>query len=784
MASKNMTLDRLSDRLVEVFSNAAMTAEYNEEGHHSICFGWDGSGLSPLSRAAYLDAFGKEMVGQAEEVARAIVEDRQQRFEQSAYKGYTMLADEHVMNGQPAPVAGQFVWALDSGLKCEGGLPHAISNMEYMVYERENSDEKELKPRLVKVTRVFTLSEEDFDPISEQRSAEVLEGIVKQLTEGDYGSASDDVTDEECQTFGDYGKLVEWKQRTFYTLGVALVCGQRWYVMDTEGYSYSRYILVPLTWDTMFGKVLMAIRERNNERNRQEQERQEREYKDRLDAYRKKCERWAPLMEPIEAYTKAREEANHVLYEADQKVRGIYGKERRKALEKEQKAFDQAQRKEQNVRRRNILAMVQAAFPGVKFSLKVNHGWGGDWNLTWWDGPTEEEFNKKTDLDLFVTYHDCFDGMTDSSYTTKEEHTDFAEKFMGGTAGDIRTSREMSEAKKAELTAELKSIVPDIVDDEPYDFESKAEQVARHFGRFQRELFGHYNCREYAATIVHRIFCHTSFVEQTETPTVPPTGTDGAETTNNSNNSKSSTTMAKKNMTKNETKNVQNAQVANNAIAPIKVAEGSVPMSPEAFLAEHGDIEDAEFEEVTAGTEVKSEEVKSEKSLPAVTFSTYTTKRGDTAPQIIGFGGEDDPRYKAVKESGAKWVSAGWKKDLNGNKVYILLFGVRYMDVAKALCGAYNTPDVDAWHRAEDACMAIYEQAQRDGKARWEEKKAQWAAARSEKLKVKSEELAAAESAEKQVAAMLEKLMKGEDVPESILKHIDPEVLAKFTKAA
>lgn len=252
-------------------------------------------------------------------------------------------------------------------------------------------------------------------------------------------------------------------------------------------------------------------------------------------------------------------------------------------------------------------------------------------------------------------------------------------------------------------------------------------------------------------------------------------------TTNNptDNNSKSQENM-KLNLSnnKNETKNVQNAQVANTTIAPIKVAEGSVPMSPEAFLAEHGDIEDAEFEEV------KSEEVKSEKSLPTVTFSTYKTKKGAEAPQIIGFSGEDDPRYKAVKESGAKWVSAGWKKDLNGNKVYILLFGVRYMDVAKALCGAYNTPDTNAWHRAEDACMAIYEQAQRDGKARWEEKKQQWAAARSEKLKVKSEELAAAESAEKQVAAMLEKLMKGEDVPESILKHIDPEVLAKFTKAA
>lgn len=732
-----MTLDRLSDRLVEVFSNAAMTAEYNEEGHHSICFGWDGSGLSPLSRAAYLDAFGKEMVAQAEEVARAIVEDRQQRFEQSAYKGYTMLADEHVMNGQPAPVAGSFVWALDSGLKCEGGLPHAISNMEYMVYERENSDEKELKPRLVKVTRVFTLSEEDFDPISEQKSAEVLEGIVKQLTEGDYGSASDDVTDEECSTFGDYGKLVEWKQRTFYTLGVAIACGDRWYIVDTEGYSYSRYILVPLTWNTMFEKVLTAIRERNNERNRQEQERQEREYKDRLEAYRKKCEKWEHLMEPIASYTKAREEANHVLYEADQKLRGIYGKERKKALEKEKKAFDQAQRKEQNVRKKNILAMVQTAFPGVKFSLKVHHGWGGDWELTWWDGPTEEEFAEKTDLDIFVTYHDCFDGMTDSSYTTKEEHTDFAMKFMGGTAGDIRISREMSEAKKAELTEKLKAIVPDIVDDEPYDFEGKAEEVAQHFGRFERELFGHYNYREYAQTIVHRIFCHTSFVEQTETPTVPPTGTDGDETTTENNNSKSSTTMAKKNMTQNESANTVN----NQAIASIKVAEDSVPMTAENYFA----------------------------GLPEVQFSTYKTKRGDTAPQIIGFGGEDDPRWKTHKDAGHKYVSASYRRDLNGNKVYILLFGVRYMDVAKALAGAYNTADVDAWRRAEDACMAIYEQAQRDGKARWEEKKQQWAEKKAERQAAKTAEEQAKKCYTKEdVAAMLKNVLAGGDVPEDI----------------
>lgn len=221
-------------------------------------------------------------------------------------------------------------------------------------------------------------------------------------------------------------------------------------------------------------------------------------------------------------------------------------------------------------------------------------------------------------------------------------------------------------------------------------------------------------------------------------------------------------------------------------------------------------IQDADFEEVTDNVPQKAQKAAPKKQpiseaqpaqpvseakpspstgergegLPQVQFSTYKTKKGDTAPQIIGFGGEDDPRWKAHKDAGHKYVSASYRRDISGEKVYILLFGTKYMDVAKALAGAYNTADVNAWHRAEDACMAIYEQAQRDGKARWEEKKAQWAAARSEKLKVKSEELAAAESAEKQVAAMLEKLMKGEDVPESILKHIDPEVLAKFTKAA
>ena len=275
-------------------------------------------------------------------------------------------------------------------------------------------------------------------------------------------------------------------------------------------------------------------------------------------------------------------------------------------------------------------------------------------------------------------------------------------------------------------------------------------------------------------------------------------------TNNQNNNHQTTENNMKLNLSnsKNENQNVQNAQVNNQSLtpSPSPVGEGSV-----APIKVAQDIVDADFEEVKPEpvtdeqpkkvtlkrkvAEPISEEVNEEISaisassstseaakpmtagnnLPRVTFSTYKTKKGDTAPQIIGFSGEDDPRYKAVKESGAKWVSAGWKKDLNGNKVYILLFGVRYMDVAKALAGAYNTADVNAWHRAEDACMAIYEQAQRDGKARWEAKKAAWAEKKAEKAAQKAADEQAKRCYTKEdVAAMLADVLAGKDVPEEI----------------
>ena len=194
----------------------------------------------------------------------------------------------------------------------------------------------------------------------------------------------------------------------------------------------------------------------------------------------------------------------------------------------------------------------------------------------------------------------------------------------------------------------------------------------------------------------------------------------------------------------------------------------TVPITPAEPISEQTVEEEADTNSEPDPDAVGEIVDVTENSLPHVEFSTYTTKKGNTAPQIIGFGGEDDPRWQGHKDAGHKYVSASWKKDLNGNKVYILLFGTRYLDVAKALAGAYNTNDREAWQRAEAACMAIYEQAQRDGKARWEAQKAEWAK--------KSAERKAKKEAEKKcytkedVAAMLNDLLAGKDIPEDVKK--------------
>lgn len=199
-------------------------------------------------------------------------------------------------------------------------------------------------------------------------------------------------------------------------------------------------------------------------------------------------------------------------------------------------------------------------------------------------------------------------------------------------------------------------------------------------------------------------------------------------------------------------------------------------------------VEDAEFEEVVDVTPTPAPAPKAEPKpkaapkakaepepdpeavgeivgLTKVELKVYKTKKGADAPMLVGFTGEDDPRWAVHR--GQKYVSAGWREE-NGEKVYRLLFGTRYMDVAKALCEAYNTTDREAWKAAEAACSGNYDTIVSGFKA-------ERAAAKAAKAASKAAAKPAATSKDKtysdeDVAAMLRNVMAGGDVPENIKK--------------
>ena len=174
---------------------------------------------------------------------------------------------------------------------------------------------------------------------------------------------------------------------------------------------------------------------------RQRKEEEERKAKARP-LYEARCKKWAHLMEDLGPY-----------YEAEKKAHDSHG-----WRSPEYKAAESATRA---ARRRNLLKMAKTAFPGVKFSLTYDNGWGGGYTVAWTDGPSVEEFEKATDFDLFVKYWDTFDGMTDCADIESADFTDFAEKY-NGLSGRVEFSRKISEANRQKIEEVLIKYRPDL----------------------------------------------------------------------------------------------------------------------------------------------------------------------------------------------------------------------------------------------------------------------------------------------------------------------------------
>lgn len=475
------TLNEIVENLVKVLTDKAESAQYYSDNEQYICLcGWCGT-MSPVSRPAYYKTFGKDTTEAAEAQAREIIAEKEAARKRTKYAEHAQEADR--LEGVPA--VGGFFWADNSGLKCDGGsgLFEELHALNYY------TDAQNTPARLCCVGEIIRVSEEDFARpalADELVQAHTLQGF----------SRSEDVDDSEDMKaiYNDPEKLA-----TFYTVGALVVSPSgKYYLIDSEGYNYARYIYVPIEWPELLADEVASVKAEEDAR-KAEEERQEAEAKaQRLAQYRARCAKWSHLMQDVRPL------------EADPKT---------------------TSRQLMNARKANILAMCRAAFPGVKFSLKVRHGWGADFELSWTDGPTVEEFNAKTDLALFCRCRDTFDGWDDSTGVDYAEFADFARLTMGSNGGDIKTERVMSDEARAELLAQIFAVVPAADNRNKYGYteaytytNKEAEAVAAALGVDVFDIFAN-GYTENAETIARRAWnVHSYTKTTTPEPTDPKPG--------------------------------------------------------------------------------------------------------------------------------------------------------------------------------------------------------------------------------------------------------------------
>lgn len=424
-ATKSMTSDMMQ-KFVNHIIEAKKTGEWDmpEKQYTGIC-GWAGV-MSPDTRLACIEKFGMSDTLTAETMANDIIARRREFWNNSNAKLAQDAATANEQNKDYTPKAGDFVWGYNTNLKADGGLMGAVRDMVYCLDEegREKAAMRELV-HIEKVLSVPTTCEEWKNPaIIVARDPQHFPGGCQSL-DVDKDVIYDDLCDEE--------------KETFFTDAAAVVDESgRWYLVDAEGFDYARYILFPANFDTTFADELAAVRKENNDEKEAQAQQEAQEKAERLADYKARCAKWEPLMVDVRPVIESLKNYG-------------YGTKERK----------DAERKLGSMRRANIATMIHKVFPGLKVSIRRSNGWGSAWELTYTDGPTEDQFNELTDLYLFVQRVETFDGMTDSSDVENLEFTDFAKKYMAIDYNGFDVVRNTSDEWKAEAVNKILSVAPD-----------------------------------------------------------------------------------------------------------------------------------------------------------------------------------------------------------------------------------------------------------------------------------------------------------------------------------
>ena len=418
----NITFNEIANELYNIFSDDRTAAAYMADGlgpqYIGLC-GWAGA-MSPANRAAFVATFGRDMTSRAEDQARARVANYRAAVESSTYHAAELEADAwQAVYGDPeksqAPEVGAFVWGRWSCLKGEDGPLGELEDLERM-----EADGDEIRRRLCEVVAVVDASPAEF------MNREFADGVARQFKE--LGGSRY----EESDPLRLDGHPMSWE------LVFCVRCAGRWYLIDGQGYNYTRYFLMPEEYRRMYAAELATITAAREQREADERAEAQRQADARRSDYLARCASWAPLMED---------------------VRPLIDAERAAYDTREKSQIRKASAKLAAARRRNLVAMASALFPGVKFSAKKWDGWGGSYELTWTDGPTEEHLQEAGDFDLFESSRDTFSGWDDSSDMIRAEFMDFAESFFA-LGGQIRFSREVSDEFRHSIADRIREAVP------------------------------------------------------------------------------------------------------------------------------------------------------------------------------------------------------------------------------------------------------------------------------------------------------------------------------------
>lgn len=487
MATNKISFDSLVSQLVKVFKSSDMLEDYkNEHVQFEFC-GWTGASMSPISRPSFVQEFGEDTLKRAEVEARKQIEGEKVAFRKSDYFAASVAADSLTTSGN-LPTVGAYVWAVTDWCKGDGGFP---GSFRWFMDSVENENGDNTQKVLCQVQRVEPVEDSFFT--DQEAAGQLVQKIGAEVFPG--GDQIFEVMGDKkyivnvCLCFSDSGKYC---------------------FIDSEGYDYARYVLMPSDFRNIFSEEVKAIRDQKEAEEKAEQEKEAKETAARRADYLARCKKWAKLMQPVKKY--------------DEAVKAMqYGTEE----------YKKANRKLGSVRRANILAMFKKACPGVKVSLRKNDGWGKSWYLSYQDGPTLEELSEITDFSLFQATFDSHDPYGDYWTVERKEFTDFADKYIGtmGRNG-IEIERKMSDEVKAGITDKVCEVVPGVsarpttaggYDVEEYQFSrEELDALSEKFSISLDQLCGNvrggwYNidwnngAKMYVSRLVDNIFSSTSF---------------------------------------------------------------------------------------------------------------------------------------------------------------------------------------------------------------------------------------------------------------------------------